>query len=57
MRIRWSGGRKQATAGGQDLTDGNPAPGNRAGGIMTLEKESLGSIYKAGTSTTEDLDS
>jgi altronate dehydratase large subunit len=46
---------KAALAGGQNLRDGNPAPGNIAGGITTLEEKSLGCIYKAGTSTIEEF--
>jgi altronate dehydratase large subunit len=46
---------KAAIAGGQNLRDGNPAPGNIAGGITTLEEKSLGCIYKAGTSTIEEV--
>ena len=44
-----------ACQGGQDLRDGNPSPGNIAGGITTLEEKSLGCIYKAGTSTIEEF--
>jgi altronate dehydratase large subunit len=46
---------KAAIAGGQNLRDGNPAPGNIAGGITTLEEKSLGCIYKAGTGTVEEF--
>jgi altronate dehydratase large subunit len=46
---------KAAIAGGQNLRDANPAPGNIAGGITTLEEKSLGCIYKAGTSTVEEV--
>ncbi len=46
---------KAARAGGQDLRDGNPSPGNIAGGITTLEEKSLGCIYKAGTGTIEEF--
>jgi altronate dehydratase large subunit len=35
---------------GGDLRGGNPAPGNIAGGITTLEEKSLGCIYKGGSS-------
>lgn len=35
---------------GQNLREGNPTPGNKAGGITTLEEKSLGCIYKGGTS-------
>ncbi len=33
----------------------NPSPGNKAGGITTLEDKSLGCTQKAGTSTVEDV--
>lgn len=33
---------------GESLRDGNPSPGNKAGGITTLEEKSLGCIYKSG---------
>ena len=33
----------------------NPSPGNKAGGITTLEEKSLGCIQKAGTSVVEDV--
>jgi altronate dehydratase large subunit len=33
----------------EDLRSGQPSPGNRAGGITTLEEKSLGCIYKGGT--------
>lgn len=36
-----------------DLRGTNPAPGNRKGGISTLEEKSLGCIYKGGSSTIE----
>ena len=34
-----------------DLRGTNPAPGNKKGGITTLEEKSLGCIYKGGSST------
>ncbi len=34
---------------GEDLKGSQPAPGNIAGGITTIEEKSLGCIYKAGT--------
>jgi len=43
----------RAIAAGQNIREGNPAPGNIAGGITTLEEKSLGCIYKAGTSPLE----
>ena len=33
----------------------NPSPGNRAGGITTLEDKSLGCVQKGGTSPVEDV--
>ena len=33
----------------------NPSPGNKAGGITTLEEKSLGCTQKAGTSTVRDV--
>jgi altronate dehydratase large subunit len=45
----------RAIAAGQDIRDGNPSPGNIAGGITTLEEKSLGCIYKAGTGTLEEV--
>jgi altronate hydrolase len=33
----------------------NPSPGNKAGGITTLEDKSLGCTQKAGTSTVKDV--
>jgi len=33
---------------GQSLRNGNPSPGNKAGGITTLEEKSLGCIHKGG---------
>lgn len=33
----------------------NPSPGNKAGGITTLEEKSLGCIQKAGSATVEDV--
>ncbi len=34
---------------GENLRSGQPSPGNKAGGISTLEEKSLGCIYKGGT--------
>lgn len=36
---------------GLDVRDGNPSPGNKAGGLTTLEEKSLGCIHKGGTTT------
>jgi altronate dehydratase large subunit len=35
---------------GQDCRHGQPTPGNKAGGISTIEEKSLGCIYKGGYS-------
>ncbi len=45
----------RAIAAGQNIREGNPAPGNIAGGITTLEEKSLGCIYKAGTGPVEQV--
>lgn len=45
----------RAIAAGQNIREGNPAPGNIAGGITTLEEKSLGCIYKAGTGPLEKV--
>lgn len=34
---------------GEEVREGNPSPGNKAGGITTLEEKSLGCIHKGGT--------
>ena len=46
---------ERAIAAGQNIREANPAPGNIAGGITTLEEKSLGCIYKAGTSALEEV--
>lgn len=35
---------------GEKIREGNPSPGNKAGGITTLEEKSLGCIHKSGHS-------
>ena len=40
---------------GEEVRDGNPSPGNIAGGITTLEEKSLGCIHKGGTSIIQDV--
>lgn len=35
---------------GEDVRDGNPSPGNKDGGLTTLEEKSLGCIHKGGES-------
>ncbi|MDY3052768.1 MAG: UxaA family hydrolase [Ndongobacter sp.] len=39
----------RAIALGQDLRSGQPTPGNKEGGLSTIEEKSLGCMYKAGT--------
>jgi len=46
---------QRAIAAGENIRKANPAPGNIAGGITTLEEKSLGCIYKAGTSPLEEV--
>ena len=46
---------RKAIASGQDIREGNPSPGNIAGGITTLEEKSLGCIYKAGSSPLQEV--
>ncbi len=46
---------KEAIATGQDIRGANPAPGNIAGGITTIEEKSLGCIYKGGTKILEEV--
>lgn len=38
-------------ATGHDLREGQPTPGNKAGGLTTIEEKSLGCMHKAGKST------
>nr|WP_204403128.1 UxaA family hydrolase [Alkaliphilus hydrothermalis] len=40
----------RAIAMGTDLRSGQPTPGNKEGGLTTIEEKSLGCIYKAGLS-------
>jgi altronate dehydratase large subunit len=42
---------KRARAVGEDIKAANPSPGNKAGGLTTLEEKSLGCIKKGGNST------
>ena len=46
---------REAIATGQDIRGANPAPGNIAGGITTIEEKSLGCIYKGGTKALEEV--
>jgi altronate dehydratase large subunit len=40
---------------GENLRNGNPSPGNKAGGITTLEEKSLGCIHKGGHRPIEEV--
>jgi altronate dehydratase large subunit len=40
---------------GVDIRTGNPSPGNRKGGLTTLEEKSLGAAAKAGTRPLQEL--
>lgn len=40
---------------GEDIRNTNPSPGNKAGGITTLEEKSLGCIHKSGTKPFTDV--
>lgn len=40
---------------GERLRSGQPSPGNKEGGITTLEEKSLGCIYKGGTSAVAEI--
>ncbi len=46
---------KHIQAAGVDVREGNPAPGNKAGGITTLEEKSLGCIHKGGHTTINEV--
>lgn len=46
---------KHLKLSGQDLRRGQPGPGNKKGGITTLEEKSLGSIHKSGTKPIKDV--
>ncbi len=46
---------QRAIAAGENIRKANPAPGNIAGGITTLEEKSFGCIYKAGTTPLEEV--
>jgi altronate dehydratase large subunit len=45
----------RAIEAGQNIRQGNPSPGNIAGGITTLEEKSLGCIYKAGKGALQEV--
>jgi altronate dehydratase large subunit len=40
---------------GVDLRSAQPSPGNKAGGLTTIEEKSLGCIHKAGSSMIEEV--
>ena len=40
---------------GEEVREGNPSPGNKAGGITTLEEKSLGCIHKGGHSVINEV--
>lgn len=40
---------------GAEMREGNPSPGNMAGGLTTLEEKSLGCIHKAGHKTLNNV--
>jgi len=42
-------------ATGYDMRGGNPAPGNIAGGLTTIEEKSLGAAHKGGTRPLQDV--
>ncbi len=41
---------KRALILGEDLREGQPTPGNKEGGLTTIEEKSLGCMHKAGSS-------
>lgn len=46
---------RSVLATGHDMRGGNPAPGNIAGGITTIEEKSLGCVHKAGSRPLQDV--
>ena len=40
---------------GEEVREGNPSPGNKAGGLTTLEEKSLGCIHKGGHTTVNEV--
>ncbi|MDK2822620.1 MAG: altronate dehydratase large subunit [Clostridia bacterium] len=40
---------------GENIRETQPSPGNKAGGLTTIEEKSLGCVYKAGTSNINDV--
>ena len=45
----------RAISTGVDIRTGNPSPGNKQGGLTTLEEKSLGAANKAGTSDLQEV--
>ncbi|MEH7117043.1 UxaA family hydrolase [Neobacillus vireti] len=45
----------RAIQAGVDIRTGNPSPGNKRGGLSTLEEKSLGAANKAGTSSLQEI--
>jgi len=43
----------KAIASGRRIEEGNPSPGNKAGGITTLNEKALGNVKKGGTAPVE----
>lgn len=46
---------EKALESGIDIREANPTPGNKAGGITTIEEKSLGCIYKGGTTEVKQV--
>jgi altronate dehydratase large subunit len=46
---------ERVKASGMDIRGANPAPGNIAGGITTIEEKSLGAIKKGGGTTLQEV--
>ncbi|MFO8059387.1 MAG: UxaA family hydrolase [Bacillota bacterium] len=46
---------RRAMATGEDIRGTQPAPGNIAGGLTTIEEKSLGCLHKAGTSPVNEV--
>ncbi|MDD7044592.1 MAG: UxaA family hydrolase [Anaerococcus sp.] len=40
---------------GEEVREGNPSPGNKEGGLTTLEEKSLGCIHKGGTTSVNQV--
>ena len=45
----------RSLAVGRRIEEGNPSPGNKAGGITTLVEKALGNVKKSGTAPVEDV--